>query len=439
MPDQAQVAPHSLDAERAVLGSIMLIDRWMGSVRLDERLRPEDFYLPEHCHVFSAMIDLHENGRPIDHLTVAAKMAETGHPPEHVDLESLSGYAAGAGHVREYARIVRDLALRRRLLQEARGITSAALAGARPVRDLIEQAERSMLSVADVSASDLRKLTVEEELARLEQVRAGQPSVGQQTGFVDLDKLTTGLHKGNLLILAARPSMGKSSLAMNVVENVAEAGSAVAVFSLEMSRTELLRRMIASQSMIPGENLVRGPIDDARWKRLRETAAKVADWPLYVDDDADVGVLDIRARARRLSQRVDLALVVVDYLQLMRADASAESRNIEVGRITRGLKVLAKELDVPVLALSQLSRAVEHRSDKRPVLSDLRDSGSVEQDADVVMFLYREGYYEDDAAEPEKTELNVAKQRNGPTGRLDLTFLEHYPRFANYASPDRYA
>lgn len=421
-----------------MLGAILLDDRHLLSVQLDAQLEAEDFYREQHGHVYAAMLTLHEAGRPIDTLTVVSAMREAGQCDESTEhmVGDLPGWVPAAGHAREYGKIVRDLSLRRRLLLETYETQASVLQGERTARELIEDAERRMLHVADSAVSDLTRLSTVEEMARLESVREGMEVVGVPSGFIDLDRLTSGMHKGNLLILAARPSMGKSALAVNVIEHVVSAGTPAALFSLEMSRAEIVRRLIASRARVSGEALLRGPIPPNQWERVEQAVDELGTWPVYVDDAVDAGVLDIRAKARRLHARAALGLVVVDYVQLMRADAGAENRNIEVGKITRGLKVLAKELDVPVIAVSQLSRAVEQRSDKRPVLSDLRDSGSVEQDADLVMFLYRESYYNEDAEERDVTELNVAKHRNGPLGRVKLTFLPSYPKFANYARAD---
>lgn len=420
------------------MGAVLLDQHHLLAARLDEQLEPDDFYRDQHGWVFEAMLALQDTDRPIDAITVVAQIKEAGRELDDAAMfiDELHGHAPAAGHGREYARIVRDLALRRRLLTSTYETQASVAMGDRTARELIEEAEQRMLHVADSAVTDLAALDPAEEVVRLESIREGKEVVGIASGFLDLDRLTSGFHPANLIVCAARPSMGKSALAINIAENVAAAGVPVAIFSLEMSRAEIVRRLIASRARVSGEALLRGPIHPLEWERVEAAVENVAGWPIYVDDAVDAGVLDLRAKARRLAGRVKLGMVIVDYVQLMRADAHAENRNIEVGKITRGLKVLAKELNVPVIAVSQLSRAVEQRSDKRPVLSDLRDSGSVEQDADVVMFLYRDAYYNDDAEEPNMTELRIAKYRNGPLGLVKLTFESSYPKFGNYARSD---
>lgn len=422
-----------------MLGALLLSgDELMPTVLVDEHLAAEDFYREQHGAVFKAMVGLYEESRPIDWLTVAAQMREQGHLGEDTPqlLDELHGWVPAAGNARQYARIVKNCALRRGLLHSTYEL-QAGIHQNRPIRELIDEAEQRMLSVTDVEASTLGVIEPTEELERMRGIRDGVEVVGLGSGFTDLDKLTSGFHPGNLIVLAARPSMGKSALVVNFAEHVVAKGAAVALFSLEMSRSEILRRLLASRARVSGDMLLRGPIPPDRWEKIESAVDEVSKWPLFVDEGLDLGVIDVRAKARRLHRRVGLGLVIVDYVQLMRGDTGVENRNIEVGKITRGLKVLAKELEVPVIAVSQLSRAVEQRSDKRPMLSDLRDSGSVEQDADLVMFLYRESYYKkDEVQEPDATELNISKQRNGPLGTVKLTFLDKYPRFASYHPAD---
>src|SRR5213076_2463241 len=268
---------------------------------------------------------------------------------------------------------------------------------------------------------------------KLERIsREGIAMTGTPTGFVDLDELTGGLQPGNLIVLAARPSMGKSALVTNIAENAAvEHGKPVAMFSLEMSETELAQRFIASQAKLNGDDLRKGRVKPDRWPKVVKATEKLARSPLYVDDSSDIGILEVRAKARRLHARRELGLLVVDYLQLMRPEDSRQRRVEQIGQISRGLKILARELNIPVIAVSQLSRAVEARPDKRPLLSDLRESGQIEQDADLVMFIYRDEYYNRDSERPGEADIIVAKHRNGPVGEVVLTFLSRYPKFAN--------
>ena len=300
-----------------------------------------------------------------------------------------------------------------------------------------DDSQKDFVKAGEVLKRELDKL---EKLASGEQARGGTPS-----GFYDLDALTGGFQAGNLIILAARPSMGKSALVTNIAENAAlDHGMAVALFSLEMSESELAQRFIASQAGVPGEQLRTGHVKADRWDKIVDAAGRITAAPLYLDDTSDLGIMEVRAKARRLHQRLlnedgtgGLGLIIIDYLQLMRADHRVESRVEQVGQMSRGLKILARELEVPVIALSQLSRAVESRSEKKPILSDLRESGQIEQDADLVMFIYREEYYEPETSQrPGEADLIIAKHRNGPLGEVTLTFRGLYPKFLNYTRPD---
>src|SRR3954462_2495904 len=312
-------------------------------------------------------------------------------------------------------------------------------------RDLVERAEKAMLEVAhDDRQADFRGISeiLSEELEKMQRLSAeGTSLTGTPSGFKDLDEITGGFQPGNLIIIAARPSMGKSALVTNIAENAAiDHEKAVALFSLEMSETELAQRFVASQGRIFGDKLRKGRVPDSEWPRILEASQKLAKAPLYVDDSSDIGILDIRAKARRLHSQTPggLGLIILDYLQLLRPDAGTDNRVEQVGQMSRGLKILARELGVPVIALSQLSRAVEQRHDKKPILSDLRESGNIEQDADLVMFIYRDEYYEKDESEAQGlAEILIAKHRNGGLGDVTLTFRKEYPKFLNYAG-ERY-
>jgi replicative DNA helicase len=310
---------------------------------------------------------------------------------------------------------------------------------------LVERAERSMLEVAhDDRQKKIRTIAdvLAEETDKLHRLSVAKtPLTGTPSGFRDIDEKTGGFQPGNLVIIAARPSMGKSALVCNMAENAALAGHAVALFSLEMSESELAQRFLASQARIKGEELRRGRVAESKWPTIVSASHKLAQSPLFVDDSSDTGVLEVRAKARRLHHQLDggLGLIIIDYLQLMRHEGRVESRVEQVGQISRGLKGLARELGIPVIALSQLSRAVEQRHEKRPILSDLRESGQVEQDADLVMFIYREEYYEKESERPGEADIIIAKHRNGPVGDVVLTFQKEYPKFMNYNAGDRFA
>ncbi|HEY2771389.1 MAG TPA: replicative DNA helicase [Solirubrobacteraceae bacterium] len=442
------VPPHNLEAEKSVLGAVLLDDRHLFGLLVEEHLRPEHFYREAHGAVFGAMVELHNEGRKIDHLTIAeilrerGKLEEVGGPDA---IEELAGWVPAAGHAREYGRIVRDDAQKRSLLTASYEIQASVLSREAPARDLVERAERMMLEVAhDDRQKKIRSIAdiLHEETDKLHRLSISKTSLtGTPSGFKDIDGMTGGFQRGNLVIVAARPSMGKSALVANIAENAVLEGHAVALFSLEMSESELAQRFVASQARIKGEDLRRGKVAESRWPKILEACQRLAQAPLYVDDSSDTGVLEVRAKSRRLHHQLEggLGLIIVDYLQLMRHEGRLENRVEQVGQISRGLKGLARELNVPVIALSQLSRAVEQRGgEKKPILSDLRESGAIEQDADVVMFIYREEYYDKESERPGEADIIIAKHRNGPVGDVVLTFQKDYPKFMNYAG-ERFA
>ena len=443
------VPPHNLEAERSVLGAVLLDERHLNALVIEERLRPEHFYREQYGAVFAAMLTLYESDRKIDHLTVAETLRQNGKLDEVGGAEAideLAGWVPAAGHAREYGRIVRDNAQMRALLTTSYEIQASVLAREAPARDLVERAERSVLEVAhDDRQKKIRSIAeiLDEETDRLHQLSISHsPLIGTPSGFKDLDGKTGGFHPGNLIVLAARPSMGKSALVANVAENAALAGNPVVLFSLEMSESELAQRFVASQARIKGDDLRRGKVPEKQWPKILEACQRLSQAPLYVDDSSDTGVLEVRAKSRRLHHQIPggLGLIIIDYLQLMRHEGRVESRVEQVGQISRGLKGLARELNVPVIALSQLSRAVEQRGgEKKPILSDLRESGQIEQDSDLVMFIYREEYYlKEESERPGEADIIIAKHRNGPVGDVVLTFQKEYPKFMNYAG-ERFA
>src|SRR5579864_4054275 len=416
------VPPHNLDAERSVLGAVLLDERHLYALLIEEHLRPEHFYREQHGAVFAAMIELYEHDRKIDHLTVAETLAQHGKLEAAggaAAIDELTGWVPAAGHARDYGRIVRDHARLRALLTTSYEIQASVISREAPARDLLEKAERSVLEVAEDerqktfrSAHDI----LQEETDKLHRLSIAKTSLtGTPSGFKDIDEVTGGFQPGNLIVIAARPSMGKSALVANIAENASLSGHAVALFSLEMSESELAQRFVASQARIRGEELRRGRVAESKWQKILAACQTLGEAPLWIDDSSDTSVLDVRAKARRLHHQVDggLGLIIIDYLQLMRHEGHIESRVQQVGQISRGLKSLARELNVPVIALSQLSRAVEQRGgEKKPILSDLRDSGEID--------------------------IIIAKHRNGPVGEVVLTFQREYPKFMNYAS-DRFA
>jgi replicative DNA helicase len=447
-PPAGLVPPHSLEAEQSVLGAMLLSERTHYAFVIEEGLRPEDFYRERHRLVYETMLTLFTGGEPIDVVTVVEHLRARGALDQaggQAEIDAFTASVPSVGNLRQYAQIVRERSLLRRLLKASYEIQASVHGHEAPPRDLVERAERSVLEVAhDDRQKDFRKVgeVLGVEIRKWQELSAeGRSLTGTPSGFADLDAVTGGFQPGNLIIIAARPAMGKSALVTNMAENVAlnkERPRPVALFSLEMSEAELAQRFIASQASIKGDDLRKGRLhDEAKWKRVLRTAGEYDAAPLFVDDSSDVGLLDIRAKARRLHQQTQseyggLGLIIIDYLQLMRADTRLDSRVLQVGEMSRGLKILARELSVPVIALSQLSRAVEQRSttEKRPQLSDLRESGSIEQDADLVMFIYRDEYYFPETTDkPGEAELIIAKHRNGGVGDVSLTFQHEYPRF----------
>jgi replicative DNA helicase len=435
------VPPHNEEAEASVLGSILLTEQALDGILLEIGLRPEDFYRPRNQLIFGAMIRLKEKAEPdaVDALTVSEDLrraAELDKAGGSAYIHSLPTLVPAVGAVLDYARIVKENSLLRSLLSATRNIQDEVLAHRGEPRELIERAESVLFKIGhDGGTAEMKSIeaVLHEEVDKLEELsRKDVGLTGTPSGFADLDSLTGGFQHGNLIVVAARPSMGKSSLATNIAENAAIGhGVPVALFSLEMSEAELAHRFIASQARVSSDELRKGRVRGDRWPKVLNAVEKLASAPIYLDDSSDIGVLEMRAKARRLHARHGLGLIVVDYLQLVRPDTRADSRVEQVGQISRGLKILARELDIPVIAVSQLSRAVESRNPPIPMLSDLRESGQVEQDSDVVMFIYRDEYYNAESERLGEADLIVAKHRNGPIGQITLTFLPKYPKFAN--------
>jgi replicative DNA helicase len=446
-PPAGLLPPQNLEAEQSVLGAVLLSEQTLYALKVTVNLKPEDFYRPSHAAIFGAMLELYEQGEPVDKLTVTDRLKQSG------QLESAGGAAAVealaaappvVGNAHHYGKIVKETALVRGLLTATYRIQQEVSDHAGNPLELLDHAERSIL---EIGASDRRKdfrgifEVLEDEVGKLHALsESGQEITGTPSGFSDLDEITGGFQPGNLIVLAARPSMGKSALAANFLENAAvRHGRPAVMFSLEMGESELAQRFIASQGSIKGNDLRKGKVN---WQKVTQAVKVLGAAPLWIDDSSDLSVLDIRAKARRLAQQIDgeLGLIVVDYLQLMRSDSRSDSVVEQIGEISKGLKTLARELQVPVIALSQLSRAVEQRHDKRPMLSDLRSSGQIEQDADLVMFIYREEYYEDDSEHQGEAELLISKHRNGALGNVQLVFQHEYPRFMpGVRDAERYA
>jgi replicative DNA helicase len=430
--------PHEPDAERALLGAVLVDPNAL--LLVVEKLRGDDFYLEAHRIVYHACVQLHERGQAADLVTVTNQLREQG-ALERVGgasyLATLVDSLPDVANVVHYAEIIHDKFVKRQLIAAAQRILNTCTLDHGGAREAVEVAQRDVYRIAeDTLAGGLIHIRglAEREIGHLEATRGSHSALtGIDTGFVRINELTSGLQRKDLVLLAARPSMGKTSLAMNICAHAAlRSEQRVAVFSLEMSGEQLVRRLLAAEARVDQRRLSTGYLSKSDWPKLTMAAQAFQDVHLWIDDSPGSTVLEISAKARRLKHEHGLDLVMVDYLQLMSGGGRFTSRHEEVSAISRGLKAVAKELDVPMLVLSQLSRQPERRGgDHRPQLSDLRESGSLEQDADVVMFIVRPSVYDDEVEDPRKAELTIAKQRNGPTGQIDLVFQHEYTRFEN--------
>ena len=441
-PDQGmdRLPPQDLGAEQGVLGGMMLSKDAIADVV--EKLRSNDFYRPAHELLYEAIIDLYGRGEPADFVTVADALREKGNlekvggAPYLADLIDAVPTAANAGF---YAEIVAERATLRRLVEAGTRIVQLGFAAdGGEVDAAVNEAQAQVYSVTDRTKSeDYVKLSevIEPTMDFIEmlQSRGGQVN-GVPTGFAEFDELTQGLHPGQMIIFAGRPAMGKTTLGMDVMRSAAiHNGMASAIFSLEMDRQEIMMRIMAAEAQVPMSRLRDGTVDDQDWERLARATTRFMDAPLYIDDSANMTLMEIRAKCRRLKQKADLKLVVIDYLQLMSSGKRVESRQQEVSEFSRALKLLAKEIEVPVIAISQLNRGNEQRTDKKPMMSDLRESGSIEQDADLIVLIHREDYYEKESARAGEADLIVAKHRNGATKTIPVAFEGHYSRFKDMA------
>jgi replicative DNA helicase len=440
-PDR--IPPQSLEAEMSTLGS-MLIDR-DAIAKVIDLLDPEDFYKEAHRAVYEAICTLFEKGEPADLITVTEALREHGKLDRvggAVFISSLANSVPTAANVEYYAKIVKDRAILRALVKAGTSIAASAYEASADVEVALDEAEQAIFQIAQKksiqSYTDIRRVLVE-AFERIEYLYSSKGGVtGVASGFSDLDNITSGFQPSDLIIIAGRPSMGKSAFALNIVENAAlRDGVPCAVFSLEMSKEQLAQRMLCSVAGVDGQRLRTGFLRDDDWPKLSFALGKLSEAAIFVDDTPSISIMEMRAKARRIRAEHNLGLIVVDYLQLMVGKTRTESRQQEVTEISRSLKQLARELEVPVVALSQLSRAVEQRTEKIPSLADLRESGSLEQDADVVIFLYRDDYYNLDSDRKGLMDIIVAKQRNGPTGKVSLVFLKEFGRFESLEKHQR--
>ena len=432
-----RIPPQNLDAEMSILGAILIDDEVLANV--SDKLRPQDFYDKRHEKVYDAMFRLYERHRPVDLLTLSdelSKKDELEGVGGSAYLTELTNYVPTAAHAEAYADMITQKAVRRRLIKASSEIAELGFDEEKNIQELLEVAESELFSVSDSGIKqDLVSLEyiLTESFDRIEELHRDRGKLrGVRTGYRDLDNLTAGLQKSDLLILAARPAMGKSTMALNLAYNIAsKEKQAVLVFSLEMSKEQLVDRMLAEAAGVDAWNIRTGNLSDEDFEKLSTAMGEMAEAPIFIDDTPGLTVLEMRTKARREAHNQPLGLIVVDYLQLMSGSSrnSGDNRVQEVSEISRGLKLIARELNVPVLALSQLSRSVESRSPQIPQLADLRESGSIEQDADIVMFMYREDYYNPETDRQHITDLIIAKHRNGPTGRIELYFHPERLRF----------
>lgn len=447
---QLRVPPHSIEAEQSVLGGLLLDNQAWD--RIGDLISDQDFYRDEHRRIYRQIRRLLEHGKPADAVTVAEALDGAGEGNQSGGLAYLGELAANtpsAGNIRRYAEIVRERSVLRRLVAVADEIAGSALSPqGRDAKSLLDEAEAKVFEIAEAGARHSEGFqhinplltSVVERIQELHDRDNPSDITGIPTGFDDLDQQTSGLQAGDLVIVAGRPSMGKTAFALNIAENVAvETGLPVAIFSMEMGGSQLAMRMLTSIGRLDSQRVRTGRLTDDEWAKLSCALGKLHEAPIYIDESGGLNPVDLRARARRLYRQCgQLGLIVIDYIQLMVSVKQNENRATEVSEISRSLKSLAKELKVPIIALSQLSRKVEERTDKRPMMSDLRESGAIEQDADVIMMLYREEYYKPDTPDKGIAECNIGKQRNGPTGTVRLAFLGEYTRFENLARSNSY-
>ena len=434
--------PHDIQAEQSVLGAMFMSKNAIE--KCTENLEKESFYLDSHAKLFDCMKDLTDAGKPIDMTIVVSELEKRKQLSQVGGVEyisELTQIVPSAANVEEYIKIVKENAVRRRLIETAIAIETDSYNWTDSLNELLDKAEKDMMSVSKVR-SDSEFRPIQEVLFKtqlnLEKLAQTKGDItGISTGFYDIDKITSGFHENELIIIAARPAMGKTAFALNLATNMASSsGKSVAIFNLEMGAEQLAIRMLSSAGQLDGRKLASGRIDNQDWKRINEAISKLSETNIFIDDTPGITIGEIRSKARRLASEGNLGAIVIDYLQLISINSKyAGNRQQEISEISRSLKTLAMELQIPVIALAQLSRSVEARDDKRPILSDLRESGSIEQDADIVAFLYRDDYYNKEAAIDEntsKSEFIIRKHRNGPTSTINLIFKRDTSTFVNF-------
>lgn len=432
-----RIPPQNVEAEQSAIGS-MLLDKEAIPVIM-EILKSEDFYREDHKEIFESIMDLFDKGEPVDLITVSEQLKSRGTLDGIGGLEYLTNVANAVpttANARHYAKIVEEKSILRKLIRAASNIVNMGYEAQEELSYVIDKAEKGIFDILQDRGSQgfapIKDVLVD-AFNRLEELYNNKGHVtGIPTRFIDLDYKMSGLHNSDLILVAARPAMGKTSFVLNIASNVAiYAKVPVAVFSLEMSKDQLVNRMLCSEAMVDSQRMRTGKLEDEDWKKVARALGPLSEAPIYIDDTAGISIMEIRAKCRRLKLEKGLGLVIIDYLQLMQGRGKNDSRQQEISEISRSLKILAKEINVPVITLSQLSRAVETRQDHRPILSDLRESGAIEQDADIVMFLYRDDYYNPESEKKNIAEVIIAKHRNGSTGTVDLKWRGEYTRFDN--------
>lgn len=432
-----RIPPQNDEAEQSVLGSMLLDKDAIPTVT--EILKSNDFYRENHREIFEALLDLFEKAEPIDLITVSERLKLRGTLDSIGGLEYLANIAAAVpttANVKHYAKIVEEKSLLRNLIKSSSDIMNMGYEANEEVSYVLDQAEKNIFDIVqrrNIKGFTPVKDVLVETFNKLEELYNNKGNItGIPYGFTDLDFKTSGLHNSDLVLIAARPAMGKTAFGLNIVLHAAiSAQVPVAIFNLEMSKDQLVNRMLACEAMVDSQKMRTGKLEDDDWQKIAKTLGPLSEAPIYIDDTPGVSIMDIRSKCRRLKLEKNLGLVMIDYLQLMQGRGRNENRQQEVSEISRSLKILAKELDVPVICLSQLSRAAESRTDHRPMLSDLRESGAIEQDADIVMFLYRDDYYDPETEKKNIAEVIIAKHRNGSTGTIELAWLGQYTKFAN--------
>ncbi|OEF97339.1 replicative DNA helicase [Desulfuribacillus alkaliarsenatis] len=432
-----RVPPHHVEAEQAVLGSILLDNNAL--ITVSEFLQPEDFYRKNHEIIYRAAIDIYEKNEPVDLVTLTTHLQSKQLIEAAGGITYLTELANGvpsAANAEFYARKIEEKAILRRLIGAANEISKKGYDGGDEIAELLDLAESKIFEVSQrkmgKAFAEIKDVLMD-TFNRIEKLHSQRGEVtGLPTGYTELDRLTSGFQKSDLIIIAARPSVGKTAFALNVAQNIGiHSKVPVAIFSLEMSKDQLVQRMLCAEANIDANRLRTGNLQEDDWPKMTMAMGRLADAPIFIDDSANLTVLEMRAKLRRLQAEHGLGLVLIDYLQLLNSHRRSDNRQQEISEISRGLKGLARELDVPVIALSQLSRAVESRQDKRPMMSDIRESGSIEQDADIVGFLFREDYYDKETEKQNIIEIIIAKQRNGPVGSAELVFLKQFNKFVN--------